>query len=592
VNATLEDETCIEEGLVNAICKSGECVGTPDGCMTSTGQQACNPCEKCVGTGEDANCEPNPAMDDEPCMDHQGGTGTCYQGDCQPAFQILDQIVVQFGLQQSNPQENKADVTLGGIVRIFEPWHLVDNPQMIVVSDFPVEGPGTFEITDDTDCQGNPGDFYCTQHWEVKFTVEKICDVQTKYALQFLGKNRLRMERDPSTYWYEVTIAQKAVCGVVIRDVPLKGGIDICVDSDCTGPTNERVFRLGSEVFFHSWYSGLAPIEYFDCTEMHLQIASENPRYVITEPPDPQKPIDQGLVDAVGGVNPVKKYFQPLDVWTTEAADGATMTWSIIMANSHFAVTVAEFFKVSLDVKVKYLQGRRALSDGVEIEPEAEYYYYFMEKEVKSGGVPTGEIVSRPYMYSPMYRRYLQTPEEEFNYQFDHQFTVVPFRCTSEIDAWGVEVGSYAATPCPNGENLFMRYCDINGWNDELNKNLCNEVIISGGTVTEEPVETEGDMIWLLIIVNACAFILICSICFLICDRYKRKRARVKVVAMPDNAKLRNKKPTRGSEAKEGSSTTRKPAVAAEVAVKTRDSKKKTTNGDKKKPVEHAQLFE
>merc|ERR1711953_1451550 len=178
------------------------------------------------------------------------------------------------------------------------------------------------------------------------------------------------------------------------------------------------------------------------------------------------------------------------------------------------------------------------------------------ESEVKSGGVPTGEIARKPYFYSPTYRRYLQTPEEEFNYQFDHQFTVVPFRCTSEYDAWGVEVGSYAATPCPNGENLFMRYCDINGWNDELNKNLCGEVIVDTPGVIEEEEVGGGGMLWLLVIVNACAFVLICSICFLICDRYRRKKARVKVVAMPDNAKLRQKKPTRGSEAKEGSSTT------------------------------------
>merc|ERR1719242_927401 len=255
------------------------------------------------------------------------------------------------------------------------------------------------------------------------------------------------------------------------------------------------------------------------------------------------------------------------------------MTWSIIMANSHFAVTVAEFFKVSLDVKVRYLQGnRRALSDGVEIEPEAQYYYYFMESEVKSGGVPTGEIVSRPYMYSPKYRRYLQTPEEEFNYQFDHQFTVVPFRCTSEYDAWGVEVGSYAATPCPNGENLFMRYCDINGWNDDLNKNLCGEVVIQDNAAAPEEAATSGGMLWLLVIVNACAFVLICSICFLICDRYRRKRAKVKIVAMPDRAPSKGSKNSR----REGDETTkRRPKVAAEVSVKT-----------KKKPVEDAQLYE
>jgi hypothetical protein len=127
-----------------------------------------------------------------------------------------------------------------------------------------------------------------------------------------------------------------------------------------------------------------------------------------------------------------------------------------------------------------------------------------------------------------------------------------------------VEVGSYAATPCPNGENLFMRYCDINGWNDDLNKNLCGEIIGPDDPVLEEPAaETSGGMLWLLVIVNACAFVLICSICFLICDRYRRKRAKVKIVAMPDRATKK------GSSRKEGAETTGRPRVAAEVSVKT-----------------------
>ena len=137
--------------------------------------------------------------------------------------------------------------------------YLIDNLEMNVESEWPViPGSGSFRITED--CE--PTGYYCVQKWEVKFTVEKICDVATKYALQFLGKNRNVPDRPAQTYWYEVTIAQKAVCGVVIRDVPLKGGIDVCADNECTGPTDERVFRLGSRVFLHAWFSGLAPIEY------------------------------------------------------------------------------------------------------------------------------------------------------------------------------------------------------------------------------------------------------------------------------------------------------------------------------------------
>lgn len=590
-NFTMNGQICVNDELVDAVCDNGACVGTPEGCSTDQGEYSCNPCEMCGETGQGQfSCLPNPEVEDDPCLDGFGGTGQCIEGVCTPAFQILDQIVVNFGLQQSDPQSGNADVTLGGIVRVVSPWFLVDNPQMQVVSEWPVDGPGTFEITEDCDATG----YYCVQRWEVKYTVGKICDVATRYALQFLGANRNQPDDPPATYWYEVTIAQKAVCGVVIRDVPLKGGIDVCSDDTCAGPTDERVFRLGARVYLNFWASGLAPIEAFDCTEMHLQIASDNPMYVLTEPPDAAKPIDVNLLAAVGGLGIQKGYYQDIAAWTTDAETGCTMQWSIILANSYFAVVVAEFFKISLDVKVQYLQGaRRALADGSIIEPESQYFYYFMEKEVKRSGVPTGEVARRPYFYSPSYRRYLQTPEEEFNYQFDHQFTVVPFRCTSDYDAWGVEVGSYAATPCDNGENLFMRYCDIDGWNDELNKNLCGDVVVPSDGAIEAEQETSGGMLWLLVIVNACAFVLICSICFLICDRYRRKKARVKVVAMPDNGKVKKGKSLKSS--------TKKPRpVVSELSLNTKKKSTREGTGDKpdakkapaKKPVEHAQLFE
>lgn len=635
-NTTLDGQICDDDGdLVDAVCDNGECVGTPSGCFTDTGQFECTSCEMCDMDTE--QCVTDPSKEGNSCLDGYGGTGTCEDGICTPAFEILDQIVVNFGLQESDANSGHAKVTLGGLVRVRLPWEFVDNPGEVpakqntgegmgVVSNWPVaEEPGAW--VDFDGCAEDSG-LYCTQSWTAEFTVEKVCDIATTYGLEFMAKNRNIPEDSPNfrleTYWYQVTIAQKAVCGVVIRDVPLQGGIDVCVDPQCSGPTQERVFRLGAKVPLHAWFSGLAPIEHYDVTEMYFQIADYDPKYVITEPPNPQQPIDQVLVDAVNGDceaecilmqldnNPCvfewdlpqetttggdiasfdcqaacsqtpepyvlcKEYFQDITAFTDDAADGSTLKWYAVLANSEFAVTVAEFFKIALDVRVRYLQGRRRqLADGSFENSESEYYYYFWEKEIMRSGKPTGEIAQIPYFYSPKARRYLQTPEEEFNYQFDHEFTVVPFRCTSEHDAWGVEVGSYAATPCDNGENLFMRYCDTNGWNDELNKNLCGEVVVPGETTVEEEASASGGMLWLLVIVNACAFVLICSICFLICDRYRRKKARVKVVAMPDNKKpFKNK-----SSAGKGGEGTR-PKVAAEVSVK-----------DGKKPVEHQQLFE
>merc|ERR1719499_2552744 len=110
------------------------------------------------------------------------------------------------------------------------------------------------------------------------------------------------------------------------------------------------------------------------------------------------------------------------------------------------------------------------------------------------------------YFYSESKRRFLQT-EDEFAYQFDKEFTIVPFRCTSEFDQWGVEVGSYMATPCPNGNDMYMRYCDVTGWNEDKSRNTCDQDDdVTAAPQVEQPAEADGMM--MLIVLISCAIVL------------------------------------------------------------------------------------
>jgi len=568
-NSTMNGEDCdAGEEFVLATCDEGTCVGLPETCFTATGESTCNPveCKKCdVSQG---GCVADPEKDGNPCIDHFGTTGECNDGACYPTFTIIDDIVVHFGLQQVKAEEMQAAVDLRGIVQLRFPWQLIDQAEMkvepadedfVVCADTACSANGTASMEAKDECtkyqpSGDPKPYAqgdsCTQNWRVQMTVLKVCDVLSVYTFHFKAKrvNVPIADQEYVTARYTVTLAQAAVCGIVIEKVPLTGDIMI-IHEDGTQNT-KHLFSLESEVWFLMWASGVAPIEKMDLMEMKVELTSTPtttpgidgpPYYIYLEP---------GRQGSIQADPPIPKLHttqvERLKCCTLEQLNytyftprGAEMKWSIWLSQHTFRIAVSDTIRVSLSQRVTYQQNRRVLADGTLSDDNSLYTYY--ETNYKMPGADEPKTVG--YFYSEKLRRFLQSSEEnEYAYQFDTSFTVVPFRCTSEFDQWGVEVGSYMATPCPDGQNMYMRYCGVDGWDDEKSRNTCEDPTVETGdaVVTEE--EDSGGMMMIIVLIS-CAIVL-CAICMMIYAKcFMKKKKTKKAAPMPKNNRTYDRLP-------------------------------------------------
>merc|ERR1719242_1912456 len=379
-------------------------------------------------------------------------------------------------------------------------------------------------------------------------TVLKVCDVLSVYTFIMKAENVNDKTAEPVTARYDVTLAQAAVCGIVIEKVPLTG--DILIVNEDGSPNEKHLFSLESEVLFLMYASGIAPIREMFLQEMKVELTS-TPNTV----PDANGPpfyiyLEAGREGTIQADPPIPRLHHEqverlqcctlADLnYTYDTPRGAEMRWSIWLNQRTFRVAVSDTFQVTLSQRVEYQNSRRVLSDGSLSDENSLYTYY--ETSYKMPGAKDSKTVG--YFYSEKLRRFLQSSEEnEYAYQFDTSFTVVPFRCTSEFDQWGVEVGSYMATPCPDGQNMYMRYCGVDGWDDEKSRNTCEDPTVETGdaVVTEE--EDSGGMMMIIVLIS-CAIVL-CAICMMIYAKcFMKKKKTKKAAPMPKNNRTYDRLP-------------------------------------------------
>jgi len=88
---------------------------------------------------------------------------------------------------------------------------------------------------------------------------------------------------------------------------------------------------------------------------------------------------------------------------------------------------------------------------------------------------PTSFVVSDRETVTIELSVQVESDTGSFAKDFDEEFIVIPYRCTTDADKWGVAVGEFMPTPCPDGNSIYKRYCDENGWNDKKNENSCTD---------------------------------------------------------------------------------------------------------------------
>ena len=91
-------------------------------------------------------------------------------------------------------------------------------------------------------------------------TVDKICDVVSTYDLVLTGENTLPPNQRVQLK-YTINIAQKAVCGIVIQEVPVEGELFFVNDTTFEHRYEPVYFALGQTAHLKLTTKGLAPIE-------------------------------------------------------------------------------------------------------------------------------------------------------------------------------------------------------------------------------------------------------------------------------------------------------------------------------------------
>merc|ERR1712037_270877 len=135
-----------------------------------------------------------------------------------------DSVTVEIGIQESDLDEMKADIEFTAITAVVKPYRFAWHPQ------FQVRGSELFPVIEDSwqftvlsECETQQHPTLCIQRWEVRMTVDKICDVVSSYDLDLYVKDDLADDYIDTPVLYTVNIAQAAVCGIVIQEVPLTG---------------------------------------------------------------------------------------------------------------------------------------------------------------------------------------------------------------------------------------------------------------------------------------------------------------------------------------------------------------------------------
>jgi len=500
---TLEGEECgLELGYIDAICVNGTCHGTTPDCAPEVID--CSYCEKCISGG----CFPDHEMDGSPCMDTLGSTdAVCEDGECLgsgPGFTMIDDIVINAGLQENDLNDLQADISLDGIVAIQWPWKLIDVPDMNITSPFPVEeGTSSFEVTNDCPFDAIEPQM-CTQQWSVFFRVDKICDTLSVYYLGFKGLNQLSglIVNVP----YQITLAQQAICGVVLDEAPLEGELHIYNPGWETKRAN-NIFGMGATVFLRMDLDGLAPIKNATTLDLSLILGENSDTFTLIGP----------LADPVWTVG--------TRIWQNYSNDEAVIRYTMVL-NSTLIGPFLGFdmstMIVSHMVQVVYYGSDEMPSDN---RRRLQRHYLFPKFKLRKQRIIDrfGEDVAR---------RFLQDEEElaEPGFEYNQEFMMLPFECQYVHPEDGrsetAYAGNYLEVPCLDDPttSLFL-YCDESGWNPALSRGECAEHAQYYPDTVQQS-KSENLSMW--IIIAAFLVILTCGLLFLKirCVVKKRKDAR------------------------------------------------------------------
>jgi len=475
------------DAYVDEKCNDGVCEGISVLCLT----MECATCSNC----EEGTCVPDQALAGLSCEDKYGSEdAVCVDGGCVgsgPALTMVDSLTIGVGLQENDLDNLKANVVLEGISAINWPWAFVESDKFIVVSgaDFPVDPDSCkFEIIEDCDFDPDDEDELCVQDWRTSFTVDKVCDVVSTYEAKMVAESGIA-EGMFGFLWYEVALAQAAVCGAVIEDVPIDGKIEI-TDSTFQAPAFKSQYGVEESVYFKATLDGATPIETSTTVRLSIAVGGKDHLMIGYEPS-----INQNMKDLI-----------KFDL----SSEKNEIYWSFFLHEDWFAGEpgVASGVVISLTAEVEYGQSRRTIrrqliSTGMWSSKDNRAEFRIDEFDAS-----TFKSIAVPNIFDA--RRMLQ--EEAPGYEFNSEFWLMPLQCIGTYSDVAISPGQYADVPCEDGDGSMFIFCSESGWDlDQSISEFCADEIPAAEVVEAEETKS-GPNIMLLAIVGAVAVLLVLAL--------------------------------------------------------------------------------
>jgi len=538
-------------------CWNGECVAQHRVCYPAN-VTLCGECNDCHLQVENPNwmCQTNQQMDGEICTGSGfkpkcvksiiTGTGdgtpyeTLWKSQCKqsevPSATMVDQLIVDVGLQENNLEAGQAYISLNGYSAMNQPWRFEESDDFTIVGmsrnfavcydiakkpecqeyyhdnldlkvpeadvsdactcvmDRPLDNP-TFTMNDDGDCDNLDEDDHCVQGWTMTFLVDKVCDTESVYTAKLFATigNGASGSGETAIIDYQLTIAQAAVCGVVIETDPLSGTIDradanytlincspssgVIVSNECS-QTN---IGINSVYFIMEVHETIAPISNLTVIKFDLYRSFENSNIMTL--------IGAGVEDSQ--TNDWHQFRQDIHLDPINV-NGRFLHWEIFLDATRFPTEHSPFSIVMIvTVEVVYAEdNRRILLHSGHSHPSQ----WYQSSEFKD--------FDMVHM-----QRWLQAAEDP-GYEFQSDFLVLPFMCMGEYTESGVSPGQYAEVPCPDGDGSMFVYCDNDGWDMEQTKGYCEELveIVEPEAAIQESEEDNNTVVF--IVISVVAFVL------------------------------------------------------------------------------------
>lgn len=395
---------------INEQCYQGECSGMSIACLN----KECNECTTCV----EGVCEIIENMIGVPCGDPDLDF-KCNLGRCMPRIQpatLIDRFIMEVGVQEADMATMKSIIELGGGSSLNYPWYIVEDEDTFHIT-------GTTEAVEDVSftiketCE-HIEDQTCTQSWDLRFTVDKMCDDVSQYQIYFALRSRLEPDKK-ELLAYNIFVAQAAACGVVISEGQIQAELMI-TDETYENPNSFPYINIGKKIYFHLTVDTLAPIDHLEVQSMNLEIGGNS--YEIIGPS-----LREDTMQTKLEVAPVN--------------EGKIMKWYVYLHPEEFRnVDVGSSARMNINIEVRYVEsnGRRRL---------------ILDQSLSS-------------------RRNLIAVD---GYDFASLFYLLEYRCTDEASGKEALMETYIEVDCPPhlGRGIILMYCGTTGWQEDDFRNFC-----------------------------------------------------------------------------------------------------------------------